>query len=275
MQIRRQGGKQGAEVHAFQQALPVGIDRHRRIARIGREQDRDRVLAGLSDDLGAQQFALPVSREAHRHQLAPDQRVGWLPGLEIEAGQVEFRRKGALAGLQPLVHPGGVGFERLQLIGRKVFHAVLRPPIEAEGTEQPVGPEAGRADDFRQPPLPGAPLHFHLEQPVLGMDITEGEPGVGFGLSIDVRDAALVPHDIDRPFQAGDGHGAVQPGQRGAEPEEHDDTGDRQHQDQRCRDPQRPAKYFPDHPGTSLNSARSRAPCSSSRGAGGRVVRSA
>ncbi len=50
---------------------------------------------------------------------------------------------------------------------------------------------------------------LHLEQPVLGMHITEGAVQVLFALRLQVRHAAGVVAHADRRLQAGDGHLAL------------------------------------------------------------------
>ena len=58
-------------------------------------------------------------------------------------------------------------------------------------------PKVPLAEDFRQAPLAGAPLQFHLPQPVLGVDEPERDVKVIGRLGEDMRHCLAVPHHFD------------------------------------------------------------------------------
>src|SRR5690606_34013769 len=72
----------------------------------------------------------------------------------------------------------------------------------------------GRADDFAQASATNAAVNVHLEQPVLGVDITLGEEEILVGLGVNMRYTPLVTDNFDRVTQATEGDGFFFVGQR-------------------------------------------------------------
>ncbi|MNK97743.1 hypothetical protein D3C87_1180900 [compost metagenome] len=79
----------------------------------------------------------------------------------------------------------------------------------AQAAHQLVGVEQLRPEHFGQLATGEATQDFHLEQPVLGVDIAERAVQVGFVFGADVRDAALVVAHGDRALQVLQFHHAL------------------------------------------------------------------
>ena len=75
---------------------------------------------------------------------------------------------------------------------------------DAQGAKQAVGVEQFGAEDFGEFAHGQAAHHFHLEQPVLGMDVAQRAVQIGLVLRGDVGHAALV---------VAHGHGLLQTAQ--------------------------------------------------------------
>ena len=70
--------------------------------------------------------------------------------------------------------------------------------METEHPNQPIGIDGGLSQHLGEPPRSDPPVHLHLPQPVLGMDVAEGEEGVLLVAGEDVRNAVAVAHHLDR-----------------------------------------------------------------------------
>ena len=70
----------------------------------------------------------------------------------------------------------------------------LRPAVEAEHPQQPIGVEGGCAQHLGEASRADPPVHLHLPQAVLRVDIAEGEEGVLLVSGEHVRDAVPVAH---------------------------------------------------------------------------------
>ena len=71
----------------------------------------------------------------------------------------------------------------------------------AQGAEEAVGVQRRGSEDLGQAPGPDAAVDLHLPKAVLGVDEAQGEGGVFRGRGINMRNAILVAHYIDRAFK--------------------------------------------------------------------------
>ena len=204
------------------------------------------------------------------------------------AEQQELRRHQAGVGLQIGVHAGGIGpVDRLRL-GREPLEVALGDAIEAEGTQEPVGLEAGRAHHLGEARRADPALHLQLPEPVLRVDVAHGEGAVPGRLCVDVRDRMGVAHDLYRRVEAGDALAPVVGGQRdpgaGADREQHAQQHERAGAGATGPEPPEPSapsvRDAPPHlpaSGRGAHGAHDLSPstmdvrCSSSSGAGGRT----
>jgi hypothetical protein len=90
----------------------------------------------------------------------------------------------------------------------RLHHGIGMGP-DAQGTEQAVDVQQFRPQDLRQFAARETPRNLHLEQPVLGVHISQRPVHVAFVGGLDMRDAALVIAHVDRRLQAGQGELAV------------------------------------------------------------------
>ena len=79
----------------------------------------------------------------------------------------------------------------------------------AQAAHQLVSVEQFRPQHFGQLATGQATQDFHLEQPVLGMDVAEGAVQIGFIFGADVRDATFVVAHRDRTLQVLQFHHAL------------------------------------------------------------------
>ena len=148
----------------------------------------------------AQQFRAPVAAQVPGHHLHPDERIDRGPGLGPGAGQQELDRQDR-TGRQESVDPGRVGFEHAQGHRVQLRQAGLGRAAHADGAQEPVGLQAGGAEEFGQPPGADPAVHFHLPEPVLGMDIAQRVGRVRFGGGKDVGNAVGVAQDLHGGLQ--------------------------------------------------------------------------
>ena len=74
-------------------------------------------------------------------------------------------------------------------------------------------------DDLRQPAGRNPALHFHLNEAIRGVSVTQSEEGVVFAGREDVRDPMFVVDDLNRGPQAGQFDRALAIGDAGLQPE--------------------------------------------------------
>ena len=149
----------------------------------------------------AQQFRAPVAAQVPGHHLHPDERIDRGPGLGPGPGQQELDRQDR-TGRQESVDPGRVGFEHAQGHRVQLRQAGLGRAAHADGAQEPVGLQAGGAEDFGQPPGADPAVHFHLPEPVLGMDIAQRVGRVRFVGGKDVGNAVGVAQNLHGGLQA-------------------------------------------------------------------------
>jgi hypothetical protein len=76
--------------------------------------------------------------------------------------------------------------------------------VEVQGSNEDVGAKGPLSENFRQAPLAGAPLQFHLPQPVLGVDETQRDVEIIGGLGENMRNGLAIPHHFDGFRKRGD-----------------------------------------------------------------------
>ena len=91
--------------------------------------------------------------------------------------------------------------------------------VETIGPHEDVQVACGLAQQLGQPTGAETAVHLHLPEPVLGMDVAEGEIGIRLGGGVNVGYAMTVPYDLDRRRRAHDRDRAVLLGQRPPYPE--------------------------------------------------------
>ena len=189
-----QGGK------GCQTAAAAGHARKGRrcVAGVGRPQEIHLFRRQSGQHVETQAFRPPITRQAQGHQLAPDQAVGGSPGFRRMTKCQEFdgARPGGI--VDPGVDPVGIGLQTALQFGRRGLRLRFGQPVDSQPTHVAVHVEGRRAQHFRQPPSPRAAHQFHLEEPVLGMDETEGEKGAVPVVGADARHAMAVAGDRHR-----------------------------------------------------------------------------
>ena len=171
---------------------------------------------------------------AHTTESAAVQGSGSNPTTRNSGGQRPRPR------LHPRVDPVHVGVEPAMRVRGEVGQGGLRPAVKTERPQQPVGAEGGRAQHLGEAPRPDPPVHLHLPQPVLGMDVAEGEEGILLVSGEDVRDAVPVANHLHRRGEARRGPFAVDLGERTAEPQVPAPSRRRGQHDQREHHPAQP-----------------------------------
>jgi hypothetical protein len=183
---------------------------HHRIAgRVaGVEPGRELGTQG-ADEVGAQQLAFPVAREAERQQLGHGEGVGGTPRLELEPLDLELDRQRARA--RRRVDPRGVGAHRRAEPLFQLRLLAQRDPPQAESADEAVELHPLSAGDLRQPTRGQAAVEVELPEPVLAVAVALAEPEVSLARGADVRNApavapdlhgALDPDDVDRALDA-------------------------------------------------------------------------
>jgi hypothetical protein len=84
----------------------------------------------------------------------------------------------------------------------------LRDPPEANDAEHFVERQGYRSKDLGEATISCAPLHVHLPQPILGMDVPERQHEIMLIGSLNVRYPVPVAGDANRRNQAGDLNGS-------------------------------------------------------------------
>ena len=187
--------------------------------------------------------------EALGHRLDPGQRVDAAPRLDILDGQVQAHHRvlvGHLPGGLPLevgVDPLGVGLvEAAGLVGQEL-PLLLGNTAPAHGADRDVGLLARFADQLGEPPSGQVASHVHLEEPVLGLDVSLSEEQIAVGGGVDVGDALAVTTHGDLIGGAGQCDRAVILRQRSPQDDGERHPGDECEHDEpahRCDEP------FPD-----------------------------
>ena len=165
------------------------------------------------------EVARPLASEVEGHDLDPDRGIGRRPGLGLEPEDEELGGQRTRPALHPGVDPADVGVDPAPRAGGEVGQAGLRPAVEAEHPQKAVGGEGGRPQDLGETARADPPIHLHLPQPVLGVDVAESEEGVLLVPGEHVRDAVPVAHHFHRLGEAGDGPFAVDLGERPPKPQ--------------------------------------------------------
>ena len=165
------------------------------------------------------QVARPLAAEVEGHHLGPHHGIGRRPGLGLEAENQELGRERPDPRVEPGIDPVDVGVEPAPRARCEVREGGRRAPMEAEHPEQPVGSEGGCAQHLRESPGPDPAVHLHLPQPVLRVDVAEGEEGVVLAPGEDVRDAVPVAHHLHRGGETVRGALAVDRRERPAQPQ--------------------------------------------------------
>ena len=153
--------------------------------------------AELADQVGAQQLALPVRREAERQELRPGQQVGGAPRLEVEAEHLELGGERPGARFDGGVEPGAVGVELRA--DRRVELGLLaeRVAAQAQGAHQLVEQQGLLAGHLRDAARGDAAGQVALPQAVLGVDEPLAEPEVVRAARPDPGHAPAVAGDLD------------------------------------------------------------------------------
>ncbi len=213
----------------------------RRVLRVFRIEESEIIGRQRAGQPGAQQFAAIIAGQFEIHQLVPDEAVGRTPRFRPEPQQQELRRQRGAARCKEGVDPGGIGFEPALHRRRQERQPGLGRPVQPQHPHLPVDAQRPRPENLSEPPRAVAPLHLHLEQPVLGVGKTEAEGGILVTPGGDQRDPIRIarnPHLAGQPRH----HDApVELRQRG-EQVEITAARDDQHQQQRA------AERSPDHP---------------------------
>ena len=166
------------------------------------------------------EVAGPFAREVEGHHLGPYHRVGRRPGLGLETDDEELGRQRARPRLHPRIDPVDVRVDAAVRAGREAREGSFRPAVETEHPQQPIGVEGRRAEHLGETTRADPAIHLHLPQPVLRMDVAEGEDCVLLAPGKNVRDAVPVAHHLHGCAKAGCGPFAVDLGERAAEPQE-------------------------------------------------------
>ncbi|MCY1397648.1 hypothetical protein D9M71_126580 [compost metagenome] len=172
------GAGQGLADHAFR--MPVEVE--------GLQVVGAQLVAHVGQyRLGTEGGGEAVGHVAHHGEGVLDRE-----GALADAQQVELHRCGTA--VLKLVHAIEVGLQRL---GCRAVHVQLACVVvgvraNAQGAEQAVGIDQAGAEDLGEFATGQAPQHFHLEQPVLGVDEAEGAVHVGLIGGLDMRHAAFV-----------------------------------------------------------------------------------
>ncbi len=229
---------------ARMRSVEPGQRRDRRVRLHGRKHPACLFRGELLAEMGAQRLELIVLRQLKRHQLAPDDGVGGLPGLRTVAADQEFGRQRVLVTVEEGVDAICVGLQPLLRLRRQGREAGFRLAIEPERAHQLVDAQEIGAGNFGHAPLPDPSLHFHLEEPLTGVQVTERTRRIVHRRGEDVRNAVGVPPDADLRRQtrqllgSGSGrHGAIE--EVGAREGRHDD--------ERDDEPQQSLDEPPDH----------------------------
>ena len=165
------------------------------------------------------EVAAPLVPEVEGHHLRPHHGIGRRPGLGLEPEDEELGRERPRPPFHPRVDPGDIGVDPAPRAGGEALQGSLRPMAEAEPPQQAVGGEGGRPQHLGEAARTDPPVHLHLPQPVLSMDVAEGEEGVLLVPGEHVRDAVPVAHHLHRRDEAGDDALAVDLGERPPEPQ--------------------------------------------------------
>ena len=145
-------------------------DSERRIARIRRQEFADLCSGKIFRQAQAQQFRAPVRAQVPGHHFDPGDGVCALPGFGLDPGEQKFRRQGAGALREKCIDPGRVGIELTARLCVQCLQRSLRDAAYAQGTQELVGIQARRTQRLGQASAADAPVHFHLPQPILGVD---------------------------------------------------------------------------------------------------------
>jgi hypothetical protein len=217
----RRGGQPDLVAHApdlLRQPQAVAVEalarmEHDRVSlRIGGVDPGRSLLAELADQIGSQELALPVRREAEGEQLAPRQHVGRAPGLELEAQQLKLRR-GRRGDPRRLVEAGAVGVQQRPQVGIELRLLTQRGPAEPEGAHQPVDRQSGRPGDLADPAGGDATVDLALPEPVLAVAEALPVPEVRRGLGLHRRHAPTVANDLDPALEPVDPQVAARAGE--------------------------------------------------------------
>ena len=184
---RRGGGRRAGE-----------LDASRLVLSVGRVEVEDSLRGEELRHPKPHEVARPLACEVEGHHPGPDHGVGLRPRLRLEPDDEELGRKRTVPRLEPRVDPVDVGGDPPPRRGFEVGERRRRPPVETEHPKQPVGPDGGRPQHLGEPPGSDSAVHLHLPQPVLGMDVAEGEEGVLLVAGEDVGDAVAVAHHLHR-----------------------------------------------------------------------------
>ncbi len=151
----------------------------------------------------AQRLLGPVAAQVPRHHGLPGQRIGRLPVLGPGAQEQELRRQRSLVAIDIGIHAIGIGLQHGPGLGRGLGQDGLGVAPHAQGTQEAVGIQRARPQDFRQATGHDALAHLQLPQPILRVDEAERKVGILRIGRLDMRHGMAVPNDRYAITQAG------------------------------------------------------------------------
>ena len=148
-------------------------------------------------------FCLDVPPQVPSHDPDPGQRVDGVPGLGFVIGVQEFEhrifqtQRASFALGQIGVNSIGIGIQNgPDLLGQALVILFGQAP-PAQGAQEGVGFHLGFPEHLRQTTGCGVTPDVHLPETVLGVDVSQGEEQVMRVGGVNVRDAVLVPVDVN------------------------------------------------------------------------------
>ena len=178
---------------------------HGRVGRDAREERGHGVPPEPVHDLVPEELAVPVRRQAPRHEHGgradPLQPLPTLRERRVNLQQVVLDG----AGGHPVDPAPDAGRERVRDV-----HGQLVPPVDqvpagpapSDRADEPVERERGLAEQLRESPASESRQEVDLEQALRGLDVPLGEVHVVHGARVDMRNAPPIPQDLDGLLQA-------------------------------------------------------------------------